>query len=207
MFRKKCQHQFEIVGYFYKEYLTEYKNCFDEVNAYKRIKCEKCEEISDVLLSSEKFEPQLHRGREQRKDAYIRKLKNMGFRQEVEITNKNSSENNSFGWKIMTKRDLIMFAQLNLELFNLIFKAKSKELSVIMKEYNVSKLDLHNTLWEEFNIPGMETRIANTAFDFLIDCCMEKRDLEDTLRKEIKKDILMSSIYYSNVAPNAINTH
>lgn len=85
MFRKKCRHQFEAVGYFYKEYLTEYTNCFDEVNAYKRLKCEKCGEVSNVLLSSEKFNPQLHEGREKRRDDYILKLKNMGFKQEVEI--------------------------------------------------------------------------------------------------------------------------
>lgn len=53
MFKKKCQHEYELVGYFYKEYLTEYKNVFDEVNDYKRLKRKKCGEISDVLLSSE----------------------------------------------------------------------------------------------------------------------------------------------------------
>ena len=85
MFKKKCQHEYELIGYFYKEYLTEYKNVFDEVNAYKRLKCKKCGEISDVLLSSEKFEPQLYKGREKRREDYIQKLKNMGFRQEVEL--------------------------------------------------------------------------------------------------------------------------
>ena len=90
LFRKKCEHQFEIIGYFYKEHLTEYRNCFDEVMAYKRMKCGKCGKVSDVLLSSEKFEPQLYRGREKRRDDYIIKLKNMGFRQEIEIMKKNS---------------------------------------------------------------------------------------------------------------------
>lgn len=85
MFRKKCQHEYELFGYFYKEYLTEYKNCFDSVNAYKRLKCKKCGAVSDVLLSSEKFLPQLHRGREERREDYIQKLKNMGFVQEVEL--------------------------------------------------------------------------------------------------------------------------
>lgn len=85
MFGKKCQHEYDLIGYFYKEYLTEYTNVFDEVNAYKRLKCKKCGEISDVLLSSEKFEPQLHKGREKRREDYIQKLKNMGFKQEVEL--------------------------------------------------------------------------------------------------------------------------
>lgn len=85
MFRKKCQHEYELVGYFYKEYLTEYANCFDSVNAYKRLKCEKCGDIADVLLSAEKFMPQLYKGREMRRENYILKLKNMGFKQEVEL--------------------------------------------------------------------------------------------------------------------------
>ena len=85
MFKKKCQHEYELIGYFYKEYLTEYKNVFDEVNAYKRLKCKKCGEISNILLSSEKFLPQLHKGREKRREDYIQKLKNMEFRQEVEL--------------------------------------------------------------------------------------------------------------------------
>lgn len=85
MFKKKCRHEYELVGYFYKEILTEYKNCFDSVNAYKRLKCKKCGETSDALLSSEKFEPQLHKGREKRREDYIQKLKNMGFSQEIEL--------------------------------------------------------------------------------------------------------------------------
>lgn len=85
MFKKKCQHEYDLIGYFYKEYLTKYTNAFDEVNAYKRLKCKKCGEISDVLLSSEKFNPQLYKGREKRKEDYIQKLENVGFRQEVEL--------------------------------------------------------------------------------------------------------------------------
>lgn len=41
----------------------------------------------------------------------------------------------------------------------------------------------------------MEIRIANTAFDFLIDCCEEKKELCETLKGEIKKNILMAGIF------------
>mgnify|MGYP001087541115 CR=1 FL=1 len=106
----------------------------------------------------------------------------------------------------MTVNDLLMFTRISLTAFNIMFEVKDESLSSVMKQYRVSKQDLHDTLWEEFNISGMEVRIANTAFDFLIECCENQKDLKDTLVGEIRKDILMSSIYYSNVAPNAVNT-
>lgn len=52
----------------------------------------------------------------------------------------------------------------------------------------------------------MEIRIANTALDFLIDCCENKKDLCETLKGEIKKNILMAGIFYTNIAPEAACT-
>jgi len=89
----------------------------------------------------------------------------------------------------------IMLLPITSKLFDLMCEVKEKYLGVVMYQFNCSKQEIHDTLWEEFNISGMENRIANTAFDFLIDCCERKKDLEDTLRKEIRKDILHAGIF------------
>lgn len=83
--KKKCEHEWEVIGHFYKEHFTEYTNRFDSVCVYEKFRCKKCGAFSDYLLSSESFLPQLHSGREKRRDDYILKLKNMGFKQEIEI--------------------------------------------------------------------------------------------------------------------------
>lgn len=103
-------------------------------------------------------------------------------------------------------KEQFMFLPLNQHVFKTMFEIKSNSFEPILKQYDVDQKNLYDLLWEEFNIPGMEIRIANTAFDFLIDCCEKKMDLCDTLKGKIKKNILMSSIFYTNVAPNAINT-
>lgn len=83
--KKACNHNYEVVGYYYKEYFTEYTNAFDEVNAYKRLRCKLCGEIKNILLSSEDFMPQLHKGREKRRDDYIKHLMDKGVQQEIEM--------------------------------------------------------------------------------------------------------------------------
>lgn len=83
-------------------------------------------------------------------------------------------------------------------------EVKKENLIIVQEQYKCSEQELHDILWEEFNISGMKTRIANTALDFLIIDCEEKKDLEDTLRKEVKKNILGAAIYYTNVAPEGI---
>lgn len=80
-----------------------------------------------------------------------------------------------------------MFLPLNVKIFNVIFDVKSKDIKPILEYYGVEKQFLYNMLWEEFNIPGIEVRIANTAFDYLIDCCGMKKDLCETLKGEIKR--------------------
>lgn len=107
---------------------------------------------------------------------------------------------------INIEKEKFMFLPLNQHIFKTMFEIKSNSLEPILKQHDVDQKNLYNLLWKEFDIPGMEIRIANTAFDFLIDCCENKRELEKTLKSEIKKNILMSSIFYTNVAPDAINT-
>lgn len=99
-----------------------------------------------------------------------------------------------------------MFLPLNKKIFDTIFDVKSKDISPILEYYSVEKQILYDMLWEEYNIPGMEVRIANTAFDFLIECCEKKRELCETLKGEIKKNILASGIFYTNIAPEAATT-
>lgn len=99
-----------------------------------------------------------------------------------------------------------MFLPLNQHIFKTMFEIKSNSLESILKQYNVDQNNLYDQLWKEFNIPGMEIRIANTALDFLIDCCENKKDLCETLKGEIKKNILMAGIFYTNVAPEAACT-
>lgn len=107
---------------------------------------------------------------------------------------------------INIEKEHFMFLPLNQHIFKTMFEIKSNSLEPILKQYDVDQKYSYDLLWEEFDISGMEIRITNTAFDFLIDCCEKKRDLRETLKGENKKNILMSSIFYTNVAPNAINT-
>lgn len=104
------------------------------------------------------------------------------------------------------KLDTVMLLPISRKMFEVMFEVKSCDLKSVLDEYDVCKKELHDALWEEFDIPGMENRIANTAFDFLIDCCRDKRDLCKTLKGEIKKDILMSAIFYTIVMPSATST-
>lgn len=80
--------------------------------------------------------------------------------------------------------------------FSTMFGVKKNDLSVVLVQYQSSEEELRETLWKEFDIAGMEIRMANTAFDYLIDCCELKRDLQDTLIETIRNCILMSGILY-----------
>lgn len=81
----KCNHHFDKkVGLFYKDDLSQYRNCFDHVEAYIRFKCSKCGENKDILLSSEQFKPEMYYGKSD-KEKYIAKLKSQGYMQKHEI--------------------------------------------------------------------------------------------------------------------------
>lgn len=96
-------------------------------------------------------------------------------------------------------------ASLSKKIFDKIFEIKADAVQPVLDNFNVEKEELKNLLWEEFNIPGMEVRIANTALDWLIMNCEEDNDLGKTLKSEIRKDILYAGIFYTNVAPDCIN--
>lgn len=100
----------------------------------------------------------------------------------------------------------LMFLPLTKSIFKSIFDIKSEDIDSVLEQYNTDQQSLYDALWEEFNIPSMEIRIANTAFDYLICCCQEKKDLCETLKGEIKKNILASSVFYTNIAPYAAHT-
>lgn len=86
MFLKKCHHEYKTVGVFYKEIPTEYKNCFDEINVYRKDYCQKCGRIDDILLSSEKFQPEMYDYCSRReKDVYIMYLRKKGIGLEIDL--------------------------------------------------------------------------------------------------------------------------
>lgn len=105
------------------------------------------------------------------------------------------------------KKELFMKMPITEKIFAIMFEAKaeSKDFVEILKYYNINKQDLYNLLWEEFNIPGMEVRIANTAFDYLIIDCTKKEE-PGSLKSEIKECILAAAVFYTNVAPEACST-
>jgi len=103
-----------------------------------------------------------------------------------------------------TKTRIFMLSKIILEIFEMMFELKKESLVVVMEQYECREQELHDMLWEEFNIPGMEVRIANTALNFLIIACEKKEDLESTLRKEIHKNVLAAAIYYTNIDPEGI---
>lgn len=84
-FRKKHIHEYKPVGYYYKEYYTEYRNAFDQINAYQRFKCKTCGKIMDNLLSRELFLPEMHEHKREYKEKYIQYLKDNGFKSEIEL--------------------------------------------------------------------------------------------------------------------------
>lgn len=106
------------------------------------------------------------------------------------------------------KKELFMKMPITERIFSVMFEEKAKSLDFveILKYYNINKQDLYSIMWEKFNIPGMEIRIANTAFDFLIMKCVEKKELDKNLSNEIGECILTAGIFYTNVAPEACKT-
>ena len=88
LFKRKCEHEYETVGLFYKEYLTEYRNCFDSISVYMRRRCKKCGDVYDARLSSETFVPELYHDRDERKDMYIDGLKEKGIGLEIDLYKK-----------------------------------------------------------------------------------------------------------------------
>lgn len=106
------------------------------------------------------------------------------------------------------KKELFMKMPVTEKIFTIIFeeKTKSKDFAKLLGYYNINKHDLYSIMWEEFNIPGMEIRIANTAFDFLIMKCVEKKELAKLVRNEIRECVLAAGIFYTKVAPEACTT-
>ncbi len=101
----------------------------------------------------------------------------------------------------------LMFTPLTGKIFDLMFKIKSDDIKPVLAYYELDAKALHDLLFTQFNIPGMEVRIANTAFDYLICCCESNMDLKDkTLPEKIKDCILMSGVFYTNIAPDAAHT-
>lgn len=110
------------------------------------------------------------------------------------------------GMVMTVSYEVFMKLPLVKNIFEMIFEVKGESLDPVLECYGVSTEKLKEVLWKEFNIAGMEVRIANTAVDFLIDCCTMKMDLSESLVGTIRHCILMAGIYYTNVEPNAVDT-
>lgn len=106
------------------------------------------------------------------------------------------------------KKELFMKMLVTERIFSVMFEEKAKSLDFveILKYYNINKQDLYSIMWEKFNIPGMEIRIANTAFDFLIAKCAERKELNKVLKNEIGECIMTAGIFYTNIVPEACTT-
>lgn len=87
LFKRKCKHEYEELGMFYKEYFTEYSNCFDTIVVYRKERCKKCGDINDIQISSETFLPEKHYTRN-RKNAYIKILANKNIGLEIDLKTK-----------------------------------------------------------------------------------------------------------------------
>lgn len=83
--KKICNHHFtEKVGLFYKEHLSQYRNCFDNVEVFIRYQCCKCGEYKDVLLGHQQFCPEMFYDDIEKKQ-YIKKIRSQGFVMEYEL--------------------------------------------------------------------------------------------------------------------------
>ncbi|MEY8334680.1 hypothetical protein AALB53_16480 [Lachnospiraceae bacterium 47-T17] len=74
----------------------------------------------------------------------------------------------------------------------------------VAKHFGISVNEVIQIIHEELFIPGMETRMAWQAMCFVI-VCLDKKEMEETLRKTIKKCILMAAVFYTNVPENVRN--
>lgn len=102
-------------------------------------------------------------------------------------------------------RKNIMYQKLTRKFFETMFELKKDHIAPVLARFNTDADGLKEALWTEFDIPGMEVRVANTAFDWVIECCERENDLQESLVKEIRKCILHSGIFYTNVAPNVVH--
>lgn len=85
MFEKKCEHKIKPIGTYYKEELTEYRNCFDFITVYSVGVCKLCDKKVHSVITKEHFLPELHEGRDRRKIDYIQMLSKRGILTEIEM--------------------------------------------------------------------------------------------------------------------------
>lgn len=107
---------------------------------------------------------------------------------------------------IYMDRQTFMRLPLSRLVFDTIFEIKKNAFQPVLVQYRVSQEELYDLLWEKLNVPDMDVRTANTAMDFLIDCCERKKDLAETINVMLHDMILASAVYYTNIAPDAVST-
>ena len=87
-FKRKlnCHHEFKSVGRYYKTYLTQYRNHYDEVVVYNRYICSKCGYVHNEEILQEHFLPEIYTHYETKKQEYIMRLEKSGVFDETKFT-------------------------------------------------------------------------------------------------------------------------
>ena len=87
MFKRKnaCEHNYDYIGKYYKETLTEFSNDFDIIETYNRCICDKCGKLIDIVTSREEFLPSLYKGIDDRHNKYVKQLIEKGYVLEFEL--------------------------------------------------------------------------------------------------------------------------
>lgn len=95
LFKKKEQNEdkfIQIVGYYYEDHISMYKNLPDSIEIYRRVLCTCGEHYKNVLVLKQDFSPSLYENSQHEKDVYKNKLENKGIKDkltfEMEFDNK-----------------------------------------------------------------------------------------------------------------------
>lgn len=86
LFKKKEQNEdkfIQIVGYYYKDHVSIYKNLPDSIEVYKRViySCDK--HYKDFFVSKQDLRPSLYENSQYEKDAYKNKLECKGIKDDL----------------------------------------------------------------------------------------------------------------------------
>lgn len=81
-------------------------------------------------------------------------------------------------------------------------KSQEEFFTPVLKHYNVDISDLRIELRKELCNAGLTVREMSLAVHFLIEnCTIREEECEETLHAEVKRCILYSAIYFTNVLP------
>ncbi len=82
---------------------------------------------------------------------------------------------------------------------DLLFQAKSSELSQVADKYSISLDEIKGVLKEELLESNSKIGVCNTAVDFLIVEALQDNKMHSTIKDGIKSNISASELYWCNV--------